>query len=189
MRRPLKGVTVKPVARIVVRPCDDETKAIVGITRGADATLVPGTVYEIKKDTDGRLVLHPVGLSCIGEVEVEKETRRHPRFSWAHRLGDLFDCLGTCLTATVTEMFAATQHGIMLASDWYGAEFPPAGDVPALASKRVSAVFAAIDDGELDEAASLLDRAEETYGLLPMLTRARVALMRKEMYAKEPTTR
>ena len=71
---------MKPVARIVVRPCDDETKAIVGITRGADATLVPGTVYEIVKDTAYSNCLTSAPLTAAGiEAAITNVMDRHGR--------------------------------------------------------------------------------------------------------------
>ena len=55
-------MTSTPVGRIVIRP-SDETKAIIGLTKGADQSLKPGMVYEIRKDDSGVMTLHEVGES------------------------------------------------------------------------------------------------------------------------------
>lgn len=91
-----------PVGRIVIRP-SDETKAIIGITKGADQSLKPGMVYEIRKDDSGVMTLHEVGESCIRGPVAAEDTRQDAVFSWAHDLGLIFDAMGVDVVATATE--------------------------------------------------------------------------------------
>lgn len=95
-------MTSTPVGRIVIRP-SDETKAIIGITKGADQSLKPGMVYEIRKDDSGVMTLHEVGESCIRGPVAAEDTRQDAVFSWAHDLGLIFDAMGVDVVATATE--------------------------------------------------------------------------------------
>jgi len=92
-----------PVGRIVIRPSDD-TKAIIGITKGADPSLKPGMVYEIRKDDSGVMTLHEVGESCIRGPIKNEDTRQDAVFSWAHDLGLIFDAMGVQSVATCEEL-------------------------------------------------------------------------------------
>jgi len=92
-----------PVGRIVIRP-SDETKAIIGITKGADPSLKPGMVYEIRKDERGVMTLHEVGDSCIRGPIKDEDPRQNAVFSWAHDLGLIFDAMGVQCVATIEEL-------------------------------------------------------------------------------------
>jgi len=96
-------MTSTPVGRIVIRP-SDETKAIIGITKGADPSLKPGMVYEIRKDESGVMTLHEVGESCIRGPVAAEDTRPDAVFSWAHDLGLIFDAMGVHCVASIDEL-------------------------------------------------------------------------------------
>lgn len=165
-----------PVGRIVIRPSDD-TKAIIGITKGADPSLKPGMVYEIRKDDSGVMTLHEVGESCIRGPIKDEDTRPDAVFSWAHDLGLIIDQMGVECVAAIGEPRHRAQLDIIMQHQKHDRSYPnmralgyaglpvlefffpafaAAHSKPKELEDELHALFCTIDDGNHDGADQMI---------------------------------
>lgn len=184
--------TATPVGRIVIRPTD-ETKAIIGITKGADPSLKPGMVYEIRKDDTGVMTLHEVGESCIRGPVKSEDMRENTTFSWAHDVGLIFDAMGVDCVTTIDERRViadiVNSAGSGIHRDRLRFFLSGVSEVhskPLEVEQALSEVFRLVDVGDTDAALGMTTLVREKYCNLPELTKATVSLRRKAHYANKP---
>jgi len=192
-----------PVGRIVIRPSDD-TKAIIGITKGADHSLQPGMVYEIRKDERGVMTLHEVGESCIRGPIKDEDTRQDAVFSWAHDLGLIFDAMGVQCVATLAEprhieniqgILEEQQHYRFMNMRQLGYAgspvlefFFPRFDAPRSRPKEVEQQLTemfAILEADPDAALKMVDAIKEKYANIPELSKAEVMIWKRRALAAD----
>ena len=193
-------MTSTPVGRIVIRP-SDETKAIIGLTKGADQSLKPGMVYEIRKDDSGVMTLHEVGESCIRGPVAAEDTRQDAVFSWAHDLGLIFDAMGVECVAAIGEprhirqidsiMKKQNNRATMRAFGYAGSPvrefffpvFAAAHSKPMEVEKALSEILCLLDEGDFDAAQMKIEEVKEKYANVSELARAKTSLDRKRHYS------
>ncbi len=197
-------MTSTPVGRIVIRP-SDETKAIIGLTKGADPSLKPGMVYEIRKDDSGVMTLHEVGESCIRGPVAAEDTRQDAVFSWAHDLGLIFDAMGVECVAAIGEprhirqidsimKEQKTDRATMRAFGYAGSPvrefffpvFSAAHSMPKQLEDELRALFCAIADGNYDGADKMIKAIGEKWtDKIAELARADVSNGRKRFFHEQ----
>jgi len=194
-----------PVGRIVIRPSDD-TKAIIGITKGADPSLKPGMVYEIRKDDSGVMTLHEVGESCIRGPIKDEDTRQDAVFSWAHDLGLIFDAMGVQCVATLKEpkhieniegILEEQQHYRFMNMRQLGYAgspviefFFPRFEAPRSRPKDVEQKLTEMFDilaADPEAALKMGDAIKEKYANIPELSKAEVMIWKRRALAADDT--